>query len=121
MNGGLCYQEQGLGSLMSRDIVACGKEDCVMSTRFTDDDVPYFCWDRPWTVREIREQLASSTGKEWIRLMAWILREAATGDVWAFVRPQDVWERFNELEPFLGRRRRFWRYIMETWHELGKV
>ena len=92
-----------------------------MSNTFREDEVPYFCWDRSWTVRQIREALRSAQGVERTRVAAWILREAATADVWQFVSPQEVWAQLDVLEPLLGRRRGFWRYILNTWHELGRL
>jgi hypothetical protein len=89
--------------------------------RLDDDEIPYFSWDRRWTVAEIRRRLASESGASWGRIVAWILREAAFADVWQFLQPREVWERLDELEPFLGRKRGFWKYILGTWHELGRI
>jgi hypothetical protein len=86
-----------------------------------DDEIPYFSWDRPLTVRQIKEQLRAGAGFERVRLAAWIIREAAFADVWQFLTPEEVWRGFAEVEPLLGRRRAFWKYILNTWHELGKV
>ena len=87
----------------------------------SDDTVPTFCWDRPLTVGELRAQLRAAGGDEWIRLASWILREAATPDVWTFLTPAEVRDRLPELKPFLGRRRDFWEYIIGAWRELGKL
>ncbi len=86
-----------------------------------EDEVPYFCWDRPWNAAEVRRRLADAKGVERDRLMAWIMREAAFSDVWYFLRPKEVYDAFPRLEPFLGRWRDFWKYILSTWHELGKI
>jgi len=56
-----------------------------------------------------------------VRLAAWIMREAAFPDVWQFLTPEEAWQQLNEVEPLLGRRRAFWRYILNTWHEMGRV
>ena len=90
-------------------------------TKFRDNDIPYFSWDRPLTVREIKERLRSSSGLERARLAGWIMREAAFADVWQFLTPKEACSQLDELEPFLGRRRAFWQYILNAWHELGKV
>lgn len=90
-------------------------------TRLQDDTIPNFCWDRRWTVRDIRDRLRAATGDEWVRLASWILREAATDDVWAFLKPEDVRDHLIELTPFLGRRKEFWQFIIGTWHEMGKL
>ena len=86
-----------------------------------DDVVPSFCWDRNLTIGQIRRDLREATGFEWVRLASWILREAPTGDVWLFLRPEEVQVNLRDLEPFLGRRREFWRYILGAWHELGRL
>jgi hypothetical protein len=83
--------------------------------------IPYFAWDRSLTVGQIKDQLRSLDGFEWNRLAAWILREAAFPDVWQFLTPREVSDHLTELEPFLGRRKDFWKYIIRTWHELGKL
>ena len=84
-------------------------------------EVPYFCWDRNLTVDQIRSQLRSAVGSDWVRLASWILREAAPADVWAFLTPADVNKRWNELAPFLYRRKEFWEYLLGAWRELGRV
>ena len=88
---------------------------------FKGREVPYFCWDRQLTAGQIRDQLQNARGAEWLRLASWILREAAVADVWQFLTPQEVNAHLDELEPFLHRRREFWRYLIGTWHELGRV
>jgi hypothetical protein len=57
---------------------------------FNDQDVPYFCWDRKLTAGEIRSQLRTAVGLDWVRLASWLMREAATADVWAFMTPAEV-------------------------------
>ena len=54
--------------------------------------VPYFLWDEPLTVRELRRRLADGSSAERSRLLAKILREARDPDVWRFTSPQEVVE-----------------------------
>jgi len=89
--------------------------------KLDDDTVPNFCWDRKLTVGQIRAQLHAASGFQWVQLAAWILREAATQDVWAFLSPPEIQTHLGELDPFLGRRREFWKYILGAWHELGRI
>ena len=98
-------------------------EDLIVETNklAKQDDVPVFCWDRPWTAQQIRQRLANAQGVERDLLMAWIMREAAFRDVWVFLRPQEVYNAWPRLAPFLGRWKAFWTYILGTWHELGKI
>ncbi len=86
-----------------------------------DHEIPYFSWDRQATVGEIRARPAIASGLEWVRLAAWIMREAAFADVWRFLNPKIVRDNLAQIEPFLGRKRDFWRYIIGVWHELGKI
>lgn len=88
---------------------------------FRDDEIPYFSWDRALTAGQIKADLQTQSGRQWFQLAAWIMREAAFADVWQFLQPRQVWKRFREIEPWLGRRRTFWRYILGAWHELGRV
>jgi hypothetical protein len=89
--------------------------------KFTDSMIPYFCWDRALTAGEIRGKLARESEQEKARISAWIMREAATPDVWQFITPQYAWRALDAIRPFLGRRRTFWEYILSTWHELGRI
>jgi hypothetical protein len=51
-----------------------------MNGRIAEDQVPYFCWDRSWTVAGIRRRLTTSSEQEWVKLMAWIMRESTPID-----------------------------------------
>ncbi len=86
-----------------------------------DNEPPYFSWDRALTTGAIKESLGAATGFEWCRLAAWIMREARFSDVWQFLNPREVSDRFQEIEHFLGRKKAFWNHILRRWHELGKI
>jgi hypothetical protein len=86
-----------------------------------DETIPSFAWDRHLTVAQIRDRLNRGTPAEQRRLRAWILREATYNEVWQYLTPAQVYEDLPRLEPFLGRRRPFWTYILHKGHELGKV
>jgi hypothetical protein len=94
-----------------------GKSITVSTSQYTPD----FCWDRAWTEDEIRRRLGDATGFEWIRLAAWIMREARFEDVWRFLKPVQVRDHLSELSPLLGRKKDFWAYIIGAWHELGRI
>jgi hypothetical protein len=85
-----------------------------------DDAVPYFLWDQPITVAELRRRLSGSQ-EDHLRYLAIILREAREPDVWRFTTPQEVVREWRLLEPRLGRRRDFWRFLMGMWRELGLI
>ena len=88
---------------------------------FPENESPYFCWDRNLTARQVRSQLRTAVGPEWVRLASWIMREAAIADVWAFLSPRDVKEHLYEVTPYLHKRKEFWLYLIGIWHELGRV
>ena len=86
----------------------------------SDDAVPYFLWDQPMTVAELRRRLSGSP-EERLRYLGTILREAKEPDVWRFTTPAEVVREWQLLEPRLGRRREFWRFLLGKWRELGLI
>ncbi len=92
----------------------------LLSTRLDDPDaIPYFLWDDPMTVAELRERLRSVSGAEKDRLLGKVLREARDTDVWHFTTPALVASRWHALAHHLGRRRAFWEYLLEQWRAGG--
>lgn len=81
--------------------------------------IPYFLWDEPLTVAELKRKLDSASAEEGNRLLGKILREARDTDVWKFTTPREVWRNWGELERHLGRRREFWRFLLEFWEKEG--
>lgn len=91
--------------------------DLPLTTNLDDpSSIPYFLWDEPITIAELRVRLA---GPESARWLAKILREARDPDVWRFTTPPEVARRWHELAPLLGRRRAFWEFLLERWREAG--
>ena len=91
------------------------------TSRWSDDTVPYICWDRKWTVAEIRNRLRLAEGVESYRLKAWLMRELKTTEVWFFLKPADIDREFASIKPWLGEARRLWEHLFRMWHELGKL
>jgi hypothetical protein len=83
--------------------------------------IPSFCWDRNWTLQEIRNRIADSTAFEQILLIAWVLREGTPIEIWNIFSPKDIFPVLKKLLPFLGRRKNYWIYTYNVWHKLGKV
>jgi hypothetical protein len=81
--------------------------------------IPYFLWDEPMTVRELRERLATASHPEQIRLLAKILREARDTEVWRFTTLKEVVRLWPELSRQLGRRRPFWEFLLREWNRQG--
>ncbi len=76
---------------------------------------PYFLWDEDVSIGELRSILASADDVRRARLLAKMLREARDTDVWEFVTPAQVDAALPTLGRRLGRRRRFWEYLIEGW------
>ena len=64
--------------------------------------IPYFLWDEPMTVEELRARLATGSETERIRLLAKLLREARDTDAWRFTRPTEVARLWPLLSPRLA-------------------
>lgn len=93
-----------------------------LSTDLADPSaVPYFLWDDPMTVAEFRRRLATASAAEQTRLLAKLLREARDTDVWMFTSPAEVWRRWPSVLLHLGRRRKFWEFLLERWRQEGLI
>ncbi len=91
----------------------------LLSTDLDDPQAyPYFLWDEPMTVAELRRDLAGPK-EERLRLLGKILREARDTDVWRFTTPREVSEHWEELRRHLGRRLPFWEFLLGRWKESG--
>src|SRR5262245_40936896 len=80
---------------------------------------PYFLWDEDLSVAELRQRLRGPDERERLRLMAKLLREARDIDVWRFVGLNEVTLAFPRIAPMLGRRRRFWEFLLNGWRDDG--
>lgn len=83
--------------------------------------IPYFLWDEPMTVAELKGKLASSSEEEKTRLLGKILREARDTDVWFFTSPEEIVRMWPQLERHLGRRKGFWTFLLNRWQDLGLI
>jgi hypothetical protein len=86
-----------------------------------DNAVPYYFWDRRMSVGEIRRILGSPSHAEHVAVLSHLLREARPDEVWQwqFVSPADVAREWPQLSTRLGRRRRFWEWVLASWRALG--
>jgi hypothetical protein len=91
-----------------------------LSTDLDDDSAqPYFVWDVPVTVRELRELLHHADEGTRALWTARVLREARYADVWRFLSLDEVVERFAMVRRHLGRRRAFWEFLIDGWRSDG--
>ena len=62
---------------------------------------PYFLWD----------ERDATVGK--------LMREARDEDVWHFTTVAEVRALMPKIDRYLGRRRAFWRYLLDAWERHG--
>lgn len=100
---------------------AASVRSCALSADLSDPTArPYFLWDEDISVAELRAALTAGRNEhERLRLMGKLLREARDSDVWHFVTPSDVAAALPVLGRRLGRRRRFWQFLIEGWQRDG--
>lgn len=93
-----------------------------LSTNLSDSNaIPYFLWDEPMTVAEFKRRLTTASSAEQTRYLAKLLREARDTDVWKFVTPAEVWQRWPSVAPQVGRRRAFWEFLFDRWEREGLI
>jgi hypothetical protein len=91
-----------------------------MTTDMTRGDRrPYFLWDEDVSIDELRAALSQAPRPERLRLLGKMLREARDIDVWHFVTPSDVARELPLVMRRLGRRGRFWEFLIEGWRKDG--
>ena len=74
----------------------------TLSTNLDENSaIPYFLWDEPLTIGELKKRLDSDSIEERTRMLGKILREARDTDVWKFTTPQKVW-RNSWKSPFVS-------------------
>lgn len=80
---------------------------------------PYFLWDEDVSVGELRAALSGDDVEQRRRLLGKMLREARDIDVWRFVSPREVARELPVLGRRLGRRARFWAWLIDGWRRDG--
>ena len=80
---------------------------------------PYFLWDGDLTLDEFRALLDGDDPAERARMLGKLLREARPDDAFLFVTPDRIREEWPAVQRHLGRRREFWRWLLDSWKELG--
>jgi hypothetical protein len=83
--------------------------------------VPYFLWDEPMTVAELKDRLANGSEPERIRLLAKVLREGRDFEVWRFATPESVARDWRVISRQVGRRRAFWEFLLTAWADQGRL
>jgi hypothetical protein len=76
---------------------------------------PYFLWDEDMTVDEFRARLRDADPAVRAYFVGKLMRQAKPDDVFAFVTLGEVREQLAAIEPYLGRTRPFWLWLLERW------
>lgn len=93
-----------------------------LSTDLADPTaIPYFLWDEPMSVAQLKERLRTASHPERVRLLGKILREARDTDVWEFTSLDEILKLWPELRLHLGRRRSFWEFLFKRWQIEGSL
>ena len=83
---------------------------------------PYFLWSEEMNDQRFRRILAGAEGQEPQALYtARLLREARVAEVWAYLTPQDIADRWPKVKQHLGRMTSFWETLLEAWRDAERV
>jgi hypothetical protein len=93
----------------------------VIFTTNLDDEaaVPYFLWDEPLSMNELRQRLAGDDVEERLRLAAKVMREARYDEAVALLPVAEIVANYPQLRRHLGRRLAFWDFLLAEWRSLG--
>lgn len=83
--------------------------------------VPYFLWDEPLTLDDLRRRMGGSDEDERLRLAAKVMREARFDEAVDLVPVAKMVADYPRLRRHLGRRLAFWDFLMAEWRFLGLV
>jgi hypothetical protein len=83
--------------------------------------IPYFLWDEPLTLDELRRRLAGNDAEERMRLAAKVMREARFDETVGLIPVAEIVANYPRLRRNLGRRLAFWDFLIAEWRSLGLV
>ncbi len=94
--------------------------DCVLNptprvTLLDSQGRPYFLWDCDMTLDEFQERLRDADPDVRAYLVGKLMRQAKPDDVFSFVSLREIRELWPRIEPYLGRSRSFWTWLLEKW------
>jgi hypothetical protein len=79
----------------------------------------YFLWDEDVTLDEFRSSLRDPDPQVRAYFLGKLMRQAKPDDVFSFVTLRELSEQLDAVEPYLGRTRPFWRWLIEHWMLTG--
>ena len=93
-----------------------------MSSGIDSSKAPYFNWDSDVSENQVRRALTQGTEAEQAFWVARIMREARYQDVWQYLDLQrDILPRWEKVRVILGRKRRFWEFLIQRWRANGLI
>jgi hypothetical protein len=111
---------QGTLTAGARSIDHQGMQALSPSLDLEREDVqPYFIWDVPLTVGELRQHLRHPDARVRAQWIARVMREARYQDVWKLVALDEVLAVLPLVRRHLGRARRFWDFLFAGWERDG--
>lgn len=83
---------------------------------------PYFLWSEDVDDQGFRRILAGAEGQQEQSLYtARLLREARVAEVWSYLSPQDIADRWPSIKQHLGRMTSFWESLLEAWRDAERI
>jgi hypothetical protein len=76
---------------------------------------PYFLWDVDMTLERFQELLRTDDRETRAYLVGKLMRQAKPDDVFSFVTESEIRELWPDVQPYLGRTRGFWHWLMDAW------
>ena len=80
---------------------------------------PYFLWDEDMTLDEFRARLRDPDPAVRAFFLGKLMRQAKPDDVFSFVTLREVEDQLPAVEPYLGRSRAFWLWVLERWRTMA--
>lgn len=84
---------------------------------YEPDTQPYFMWDLPMTVAQMRDALASDDQALRDEIIVRLLREANSRDVFLFIDWDDIDDAWSRVSHRLGRSRPVWELALRHHHQ----
>lgn len=75
---------------------------------------PYFLWDLDLSLAEFRAKLADPDVAIRAYWLGRVMRDAKPDDVFLFVSLAEIRDLWDSVQPYLGRSRAFWEWLLET-------
>lgn len=76
---------------------------------------PYFLWDMDTTLAQFVQMLRTPDREVKAYLVGKLMRQAKPDDVFTFVKVDEIRELWPDVQPYLGRMRAFWHWLMAAW------